>query len=147
MILLDANVLVYALNADSPQHSDCLEVVQRAAAGRLPGVLLPQVLIECYSVLTSPRRVARPLSPQQARTAMRSLSRVIDVKPVPETLLEDLDLVLAHHPRRGQGVFDLVLVAQMVSHGIDAICTCNAGDFAIAGIQAVDPAQTLATWI
>jgi uncharacterized protein len=146
LILLDANVLVYALNADSPQHPDCLEVVQRAASGGLPGVLVPQVLIECYSVVTSPRRMARPLSSQQARTVVRSLARSIEVKPVPATLLEDVDLMLAQHPRRGQGVFDLVLAAQMISHGIRAICTCDAEDFGIPGIRAVGPTQTLAAY-
>jgi hypothetical protein len=34
----------------------------------------------------------------------------------------------------------------MVGHGIRAICTCNAGDFTIPGIQAVDPGQALALY-
>jgi hypothetical protein len=33
----------------------------------------------------------------------------IEVKPVPETLLDDLDPVLARHPRRGRDAFDLAL--------------------------------------
>lgn len=146
MILLDTNVLVYALNADSPQHGDCRRVVDLAAAGRLPGVLLPQILIECYSVITSPRRVPHALSPQPAWAAVRSLSRTIEVRSTPQTMLDDLDLLLKQHPRRGRDVFDLAIVAQMLNHGIRAICTGNVADFDIAGIHAMDPVQTLVSY-
>ena len=145
-ILLDTNVLVYALNADSPQHRDCRRVVDVAAAGGLPAVLFPQILIECCAVITSPRRVPNALSSQQAWAATRWLVRMIDVKPVPETLLDDLDLLMAQHSRRGRDVFDLAIVAQMLSHGVRAICTCNVADFRIAGVQAMDPVQTVAAY-
>ena len=146
MILLDTNVLVYALNSASTRHSDCRQVVDRAVAGRLPAVLVPQVLIECYSVITSPRRMPRPLSPDQARTTLRSLGRAIEVRAVPATLLDDLDLTLSRHPQRGRDIFDLVLVAQMQSHGIRTICTCNTADFTLPGVQPVDPTQALAAF-
>ncbi len=146
MILLDTNVLVYALNADSPQHADCRRVVDLAATGTLPGVLFPQILIECYSVITSPRRVARALPPRQAWAALRSLSRLIEIKPVPETMLDDLDVMLARHLARGRDVFDFAIMAQMASHGIRTICTCNVGDFGVAGFQPVDPAGALAAY-
>lgn len=146
MILLDTNVLVYALDADSPHHPECLAVIQHTATGALPGVLVPQILIECYSVITSPRRVPHPVLPHEAREVLRSLSLAIEVRPVPETLLDDLDRLLDRHPRRGRDVFDLALVAQMQSHGIRTICTCNARDFGVAGIRAVEPTQALAVY-
>ena len=117
-----------------------------AVAGRLPAVLLPQVLIECFSVVTSPRRMRPPLSPQQAWTNLRWLSRTIEVRPVPNTMLDDLELVLARHPARGRDVFDIAIVAQMINHGIRTICTCNVGDFRVAGIQAIDPPQAVASY-
>ena len=52
MILLDTNVLVYALNKDAPQHRECRDVFDRTARGRLPGIVLPQVMLECYAVIT-----------------------------------------------------------------------------------------------
>lgn len=145
-ILLDTNVLVYALNADSPQHGDCRRVVDIAATGGLPAVLFPQILIECYAVITSPRRVPNALSSQQAWAATRWLARMIDVRPVPETMLDDLDLLMAQHSRRGRDIFDLAIVAQMLNHGIPAICTCNVADFRVAGVQAMDPVQALAAY-
>jgi predicted nucleic acid-binding protein len=146
VILLDTNVLVYALNTDSPQHPECLSVLQHSASGAMPGVLVPQVLMECYAVITSPQRFAYPALPEQAWGIMRSLSEAIEVKPVAESFVDDLDGVVSRHSRRGRGVFDLALVAQMRSHGIRTICTCNVRDFDIAGIKAIEPAQALAVY-
>jgi predicted nucleic acid-binding protein len=146
LILLDTNVLVYALNADSPQHADCRRVVDLAAADRLPAVLLPQILIESYAVITSPRRTGRALAPQEAWRVLRSISRTIQVRPVPETMLDDLGFVLEQHPRRGRDIFDLAIVTQMITHGIRTICTCNTRDFGFAGIHAIDPARTLSVY-
>jgi uncharacterized protein len=146
LILLDTNVLVYALNADSPQHADCRRVVDLSTAGALPAVLLPQILVECYAVVTSPRRIPRALTPQQAWAALRMLARALDVRPPAATLLDDLDLLMTQHPRRGRDIFDLAIVAQMLDHGIRAICTCNVSDFGVAGIRALEPAQALAVY-
>lgn len=145
-ILLDTNVLVHTIDADSPRHPECLQVIQRTATGHVPGVLVPQVIIECYSVITSVRRFPRPILPEEARGVLWSLSRAIEVKPVLDSMLDDLDTVLTRSPRRGQDVFDLALVAQMIGHGIRTICTCDANDFDLPGIRAVDPVQLLAVY-
>jgi predicted nucleic acid-binding protein len=146
VILLDTNILCYALDVRSPRHPECLSVIQHAATRALPGVLVPQVLIECYSVITSPRRTDSPTLPEHAWGIMHSLSEAIEVKAVPESLIDDLGGLLARHPRRGRDVFDLALVAQMRSHGIRTICTCNTRDFDVAGIRAIEPDQALAVY-
>jgi predicted nucleic acid-binding protein len=146
VILLDSNILIYALDVNSPRHPECLSVLQHAASGAMPGVLVPQVLMECYSVITSPRRVARPTDPEDARGIVQSLAGAIEVKPVPESLLDEVDGLLARHPRRGRDIFDLSLVAQMRGHGIRTICTYNVKDFDVAGIRAVEPTQALAVY-
>jgi predicted nucleic acid-binding protein len=146
VILLDTNVLVYALNVDSPQHPECLAVIQHSATRAMPGVLVPQVLMECYAVITSPRRLAHPTLPENAWAIMRSLSEAIETKAVPESFFDDLDGLVSRHPRRGRDLFDLALVAQMRSHGIRTICTCNTRDFEIAGIRAIEPDQALAVY-
>ncbi len=66
MILPDANVLVYALNEDAVEHRDSRAVVDAALEGVLPRVLVPQVLVEAYAVLTDARRVRKPLEPEVA---------------------------------------------------------------------------------
>ena len=61
MILLDANVLVYAVNADAPQHNATRAILDAALAGTIPGALVPQVLLEFFAVVTNARRVQAPL--------------------------------------------------------------------------------------
>jgi predicted nucleic acid-binding protein len=49
LILLDANVLVYAISATAPQHAACLTIVSSGITCRPNTVLVPQVLLELYA--------------------------------------------------------------------------------------------------
>ena len=60
MILLDTNVLVYAVNADAPQHSSCQAVVQAAFDRQILAALVPQILLEFLAIVTHPRIYAPP---------------------------------------------------------------------------------------
>lgn len=141
MILLDANVLVYSVTSGSPQHRDSRDLVRRAAAGEVLAILVPQVLLEAYSTVTSPRRIDEPLSPRQAADWLSSLRRALEVRPVPRGSFEEFETLVATHPRAGSDIFDLFLVAQMRCLGISDICTYNTADFALPGVRAVEPSQ------
>lgn len=145
MILLDTNVLVYAVDADAPQHEPSFTVVQRALDGTIPGVVVPQVLLEFFAVVTHSRRVQHPLSPVQAWeqiTLLRTGLRVLDLQPAALTVLGEL--VLGGRPA-GPAIFDLFLIAQMRTHGVATICTHNVPDFAgVPGIEALAPPDLLA---
>jgi predicted nucleic acid-binding protein len=146
VILLDTNVLVYALNGDAEQHANCRTVLELAAGDRIPAVLVPQILIECYAVITSPRRLARPLSSLQAQRALAAIRNAVPVEPVPSSFLDDVDLLLTEQPRGGRDIFDLALAAQMRRHGIPEICTCSGSDFQLPGIRPLSPSQALAQY-
>ena len=145
MMLLDANVLVYAVNADSPQHVASRGVVDAALDGQVPGVLVPQVLLEFLAVVTHPHRVRRPLDPIRAWEQVATLRAglpVLEVRPAALTVLGEL--VMARRPA-GADIFDLSLVAQMRTHGVATICTYNRPDFArLTGVQALTPEEVLA---
>lgn len=141
MILLDANVLVYSITGAAPQHRHSRDVVQRAVNGEVAAVLMPQVLLEAYSIVTSPRRVNQPLTPQRACSWLKSLRSGLSVKPVPADALDEFDALVATHPRAGGDAFDLFLIAQMRCHGITDICTYNTSDFTVPGIRAFEPSQ------
>ncbi len=145
MILPDANVLVYALNEDAVEHRDSRAVVDAALEGTLPGVLVPQVLVEAYAVLTDARRVRKPLEPEvawQEMNALRTGLRTFDLTP---HVLEILTGIIASRQPSGQDIFDALLVAQMRAHGIDILCTYNVDDFSgYPGLTVESPPQTLA---
>ncbi len=147
MILLDSNVLVYATAADAPQHPPSHAVVEAALDGRLPAVLIHQVLLEFMAVATHPRRVEHPLDPQtawQQVIALQAHLPLLELRPMALGLLGEL--VLAHRPA-GSDVFDLFLVAQMRTHGVTALCTYNTRHFArIPTIETLTPEDVLARY-
>ncbi len=66
MILVDANVLLYAVNADLPQHARAREWWEQVLSGS-QAVGIPWVVILAFVRLsTNPRIFARPLPVEQA---------------------------------------------------------------------------------
>lgn len=144
MILLDTNPLVYAINKHEPQHLASRSAVNASLARNVPGVLVPQVVLEFVATVSNPRKVARPLSPVQAWREATILQRSLPILNLESASLEILGQLLLRQPRRGQAIFDLFLVAQMRSHGIGQICTYNTADFrGILGIEPLTPEETL----
>ncbi len=120
-------------------------VIQAAFDGRVPGVLVPQVLLEFFAVVTHRRRVAHPLSSDRAWEQVAALRARLPVLESGSGALATLgELVAARRPTGG-GIFDLFLVAQLRAHGVDTICTYNGGDFAgLTGVAALTPEEVLA---
>lgn len=146
MILLDANLLAYAINQAAPQHEQSFTVVQAASERRVPGVLVPQVLMGFLSVVTNPRRVSRPLDHARAWRQIETLRREIPLLNLKLEALDILGELLNAYPRAGPRIFDLFLVAQMHTHGITSICTYNTQDFSgFPDVEALTPEMMLAS--
>ncbi|MBI3974224.1 MAG: PIN domain-containing protein [Chloroflexi bacterium] len=110
-------------------------------------MLVPQVLLEFFAVVTSDSRVLQPLDAKKAWEQVAALRTGLPVlDPRQEALTISGQLIDEHTPVGGK-VFDLFLAAQMRSHGIGTICTCNVTDFArVPGIDALIPEQILARY-
>lgn len=149
MILLDANVLVYALNASVPQHEASRGAVTATLEGRLPGVVVPQVLVEAYAILTDARRVERPLEPSVAWGEIEVFRVGCPVLGWRDEAMDVLgrlvrDTALRDTAVRGQDVFDAMLVAQMEAHDVRTVCTYDAAGFRpFRWVHAVRPEDAL----
>lgn len=144
MILLDANVLIYAVNEDAPQHTMSAALIRAALNGQVPGLLAPQVLLECYSVITNGRRVSHPLLPEQAAQVLGTLAAALPVLETSASAFTTLVELIGRHRPIGAAVFDLFLVAQMQSQGVRSIATYNSADFlGVEGIEALSPEAAL----
>jgi len=140
MILLDTNVLVYAIDASSGAHTACRRAVEGAMWQVFEAVLFPQVLTEFLAVVTSARRVASPLSLDDAMAQVTDWRRAIPVRYPTARCLDELTTLASERRRTGQDIHDLFLAAQMRAHGVDDICTVNGVDFkGIRGIGVVAP--------
>jgi predicted nucleic acid-binding protein len=60
--IVDANVLVYAMDADAPQHAASRALLEAARDPSTTLYVTSQVLCEFYSVVTNARRVPKPRS-------------------------------------------------------------------------------------
>lgn len=135
--VVDANVMVYAMDADAPQHAASRALLDAAVGSSTTLYVTPQILCEFYSVVTNARRVRHPRSPQDALLAISGLVAFLQVLPVPARTVEVMVELLRRHPVSGGDVFDLQLVATMQANGIERIYTFNADDFAVFSELAV----------
>jgi len=85
MIIPDLNVLLYAVDADSPRHDEARSWLESAVNGAGEGIGLPLVVtLGFLRLATNPRIFSAPLSIQDALawiTALRDARGVRDLNP------------------------------------------------------------------
>src|SRR5262245_47327423 len=88
--IVDANILIYALDAGAPQHPaarSLLDAAREDPENRL--YVTSQILCEFYSVVTNPRRVKNPRSPADALQAITAFLGFLQVLPVPVRAIDE----------------------------------------------------------
>lgn len=140
--VVDANILIYALDADAPQHVACRTLLEAATQSEEPATLYvtSQILCEFYAIVTNPRRVPKPKSSADALAAISGMLGFLRVLPVPVTAIDEVMALLRRHPVKGGEIFDLQIIATMKLNGINRIYTFNTDDFnPFAEIEALTP--------
>ncbi len=127
--LVDANVLVYAIDADAPQHTASRILLETAREGFTTLYVSSQILCEFYSIVTNARRVQKPRSSADALSAISGLLVFLQVLPVPANAADGLVELLRRRPVTGGEIFDLQIVATMKANGVLRIYTFNTDDF------------------
>ena len=139
---IDTNILVYALDTESPFHLKAINFVNRTARGELEIGISPQVVGELYATITNPRKASHPLPPNEAIAAITSIWEAENIQrifPKQQTLELTLDLV-KHYQLKSMDFFDAQIVATMLDNGVTTIYTVNEQDFAIfKEIKALNP--------
>jgi predicted nucleic acid-binding protein len=77
--IVDTNVLVYALDAEAPQHATARALLKTARDAGATLFVTSQILCEFYSLVTNPRRVPRPRSATDALAAISGLLGFLQV--------------------------------------------------------------------
>jgi predicted nucleic acid-binding protein len=139
--IIDANVLVYAMDAEAVQHSAARALVEAARDGSAVLYVTSQIFCEFYSVVTNARRVAKPRSSAEALNAIAGFTAFLHVLPTPARAVVILIDLLRRKPVLGGDVFDLQLVATMQANNIHRIYTFNTEDFtAFSELSVIAPA-------
>lgn len=140
---VDTNVLVHALDGDSPLHEACLPVYQRLMRERNGWVVADQVLFELYRLLRNPVVFQHPLTTaraarviEQIRDRSGALHCAYEARHWPKVL----DLLRRFPDRKGVLVFDAVLAVALHGRGVTTFYTRNSRDFGAFGLfEVIDP--------
>lgn len=145
MVLLDTNILVYAANKDCEFHEIALKTRNRVINGELRGCVSLQNLVEFYSVITSSKRIEKPLTPEVSWEEINKYARSENILKVgfSETALNILGNLSRKYKIIAQDIYDLKIVATMLANQVDTIVTINEDDFIkYSEIKVINPAKT-----
>lgn len=134
---LDTNILIYAANADSPEHGRAIAVVNDLLERPTEWILADQVLWELYKALRNPKVLSHPRTAAQAAAQvdfLRSHSGVAhcgyDASIYPAVFRR-----VKHSAFPYQRTHDAILGETLRHHGVRVFYTRNLRDFKDAGFD------------
>ncbi len=134
-ILLDTNILIYAYDESSPYHAKAAEIINLALAGEFEAVVAQQNLIEFANILTSNYKIPASSVSGDIEDILKDFQLIT---PLPKTIHHFLQLI--RDLNVNTYLFDIYLVATMISNDIENLITCNDKDFAgIKGLTVINP--------
>lgn len=142
MFVVDTNVLVYAADADAPEHGPCRSALESWRLGRTPWYLTWGIVYEFLRMVTHPRVLRRPfdtadaLSFLDAVLASPSVSILTETARHLEVLTEINDEVAL---LAGNLYHDAHTAALMREHGIRSIVTRDTDFHRFGFLEVVDP--------
>lgn len=142
--LLDTNVLIYALYKDSGYFPAARALLDQAKQDDAGFCITPQVLAEFYAVVTHPKRVTHPKSPEEALTAISAFQAMpgMVLLLIPPDIVSRWMALVRRYPRHvtNRKIFDAQLVATMLAHSVRTIFTFNVSDFSpFTEIDVIEP--------
>ncbi len=121
MILVDANILIYAFDADTPRHGAARKWLDGSLSNATRVALPWTSLLAFLRIVTNPRVMHRPVGMAEARAQVRSwLASPSAWIPQPgERHAEILDGLLAAPGIHGNLVTDAHVAALAIEHGLE----------------------------
>jgi predicted nucleic acid-binding protein len=141
MILFDTNILVYVHNKASPNHLKAFQLESKVLNGELAAAVSAQNLLEFYATVTNPAKMVRPLPVEEANKIIKDYLRSPFQIIYPKSGDLEKAFELATRTKAlSRKIFDVFLVATMLSNGVGTIYTQNEKDFRIFNeIRVVNP--------
>jgi len=129
--LLDTNVLVYAADGTSPFYQPSRQLRDSGLHGEVSLCVFPEIFSEFFAVITDSRRVHNPRTQEEAATEIEKYLKaehLLKLYPGPDVMEIMLELLRRYEIKK-QEIFDLQLVATMLSNNIKRIYTFNREHF------------------
>ena len=135
-ILVDSNIIVYAINRSSPKHLAAQEFLQ-GNIGKL--VLAHQNILESLRVLTH-KKFVNPMTPSDASVAVANISDACRIITPDRTAYHLTIQLITKYGLPGNLVFDAYLAATALANNVAVLATDNVKDFAlIEEIKIINP--------
>jgi toxin-antitoxin system PIN domain toxin len=142
VFVVDTNLLLHAVNPDSPDHELALESLEEWRRGGRPWFVTWGIIYEFLRVSTHRSIFPQPLRLGEARAWIDTLvaapaaGLLVETDRHPEVIRELTEL----HPRlAGNVVHDLHTVALMREHGVSEICTADTDFHQFGFLTVVNP--------
>ncbi len=142
MLVVDTNVLIYAVDRDSEFHAACREFLEGRRTEASPTYLTWNICYEFLRVVTHPRVFQHPWT---SVDACRFLGLLLEAEPFAMLSASDrhaqlLDRTITELPDiRGNLVHDLHTAVLMREHGVSRICTRDTDFQRFPFLTIVDP--------
>lgn len=135
-MLIDSNILIYAINTDSPKHNKAQEFLEENL-GNLE--IAHQNVLEAIRVLTH-RKFSNPMKLKDALKAILAISESCRmISPTQTTYYLFLEFI-GKYKLSGNRIFDAYLAATVLSNGVNSVATDNSSDFKIfSGLKIINP--------
>lgn len=124
-MLIDSNILIYAINSDSPKHSKAKQFLEENIQNLQ---IAHQNILETLRVLTHTKYT----NPLKLKDALQSIFAITEesqiICPTDSTYYVTVELI-KEHDLTGNRIFDAYLAATAASNDINTIATDNVRDF------------------
>lgn len=135
-MLIDSNILIYAINSRSPKHKRAQNFLQDKTNPKF--FVAQQNILEALRVLTHPR-FEKPMPSARAIEAIDSIIKSCNIiGPDYKTHLVTFELIKKYN-LSSDLIFDAFLVATAFGNGVKEIATDNEKDFKKLGISVFNP--------
>lgn len=142
MFVVDANLLLYAVNSDSPDHPSARELLEEWRHGERTWFMTWGIIYEFLRVSTHGSVFPRPLDLPTAKAWIKTVQAGPQSALLVETHRHEqvLGQLIAEHPRlRGNPVHDLHTAALMREHGVTEIRTADSDFHQFPFLEVVNP--------
>jgi toxin-antitoxin system PIN domain toxin len=142
--MVDTNVLLYAINSDSPQHDDALAALESLANGSQLWVLSWGIIYEFLRVATHPRVFPQPLTLAEAYGFVSGLLECefcLVLTETPHHLRVLKESCADVHRVSGNMVHDLHHAVIMREHGVKDVMTYDADFRAFSWVRTETPGE------
>lgn len=146
-ILVDTNIFLRSIQPAHPMHGDALAALMRLGEGTAPLCIVPQIIVEFWTVCTRPiASNGLGLTPQQAREEIDNILSAFHLYPETPAVFEEWKRLVLHYGVSGVESHDARLVAAMLTHGMNRVLTFNEQDFRrYQEITVTTPASAIAS--